>query len=481
MGVLSGLKPEKVFSYFEELCRIPHGSGHEEAISNYLVDFAKEHGFEYYQDEAKNVIIIKAASAGYEDVEPYIIQGHMDMVAVKEKDCDIDLLKDPLRLRVEGDTVYAEGTSLGGDDGIAVAYALAILSDDSICHPRLEVVITTDEEVGMCGATVIDLSMLKGRRLLNIDSEEEGVLTVGCAGGLRVHSTLPVDRIDREGTVFEVRLHGLQGGHSGAEIHKQRGNSNCLMGRLLYGLLDVADYGILTLEGGTKDNAIALETVAELVIDETDEKAVLTYLNAYEDVLKKELEKRDPGVTVTVKKEGTGMYRCLDVLSVRRTAGLLMVTPNGVQEMSADIPGLVETSLNIGILRLDEDTLEIDQSIRSSVASAKEMLKEKVTAITKMAGGTVSYHGDYPAWEYRSKSELRERMIEIYEKRYGQKPKVEVIHAGLECGLLSAKLPGLDCVSFGPDLTDIHTVHEKLHIASAARTYEYLLEILAQK
>jgi len=481
MGVLSKLEPGKVFEYFEQICQIPHGSGNEEGISNYLVDFAKEHGLEHYQDAAHNVIIIKEASAGYEDVAPVIIQGHMDMVAVKEAGCDIDLKKDPLRLCVEGDTVFAKGTSLGGDDGIAVAYALAVLSDESIAHPRLEVVITTDEEVGMYGANVIDLSMLKGRRLLNIDSEEEGILTVGCAGGLRVYSTLPVKREQRQGIALRVRLHGLQGGHSGAEIHKQRGNSNCLMGRLLYGMLDISDYGIRTLEGGTKDNVIPLDTEAVIVVDGSAEAEVLAYLKQYEETLKKELVKKDPGVCITVEKQSEGTYDCLDAVSVKRVAQLLTVTPNGVQEMSADIPGLVETSLNLGILKLTENALTMTQSIRSSVASEKEALKKKVSAVTEMAGGSVEYQGDYPAWEYQPDSKLRETMIEIYEAMYGRKPKVEVIHAGLECGLLSAKLPGLDCVSFGPDLTDIHTVNEKLHIASAKRTYEYLLKILAHK
>lgn len=481
MGVLSGLEPKKVFEYFEQICQIPHGSGNEEGISNYLAAFAKEHGFEHYQDKAHNIIIIKKASEGYEDVPPVIIQGHMDMVAVKEPDCDIDLKKDPLRLCVEGDTVYAKGTSLGGDDGIAVAYALAVLSDDSIAHPRLEVVVTTDEEVGMYGANVIDLSMLKGRRLLNIDSEEEGILTVGCAGGLRVYSTIPVNREKRQGTAYQVRLHGLQGGHSGAEIHKQRGNSNCLLGRLLYGMLQAVDYSICSLEGGTKDNVIPLDSEAVIVVDPSVEEKLLAYLRQYEETLKKELARKDPGVCITIKKQAEGTYDCLDAASVKTVAQLLTVTPNGVQEMSADIPGLVETSLNLGILKLTDSELTMTQSIRSSVASEKEALKGKVTAVTQMAGGSVEYQGDYPAWEYQPDSELREIMIGLYEDSYGHKPKVEVIHAGLECGLLSAKLPGLDCVSFGPDLTDIHTVNEKLHIASAARTYEYLLKILAHR
>ena len=481
MGVLSELKPQKVFEYFEQICQIPHGSGNEAAISSYLVQFAKSHDLEHYQDQANNVIIIKEASQGYENEEPILIQGHMDMVAVKEKDCDIDMTKDPLRLRVDGDIVYAEGTSLGGDDGIAVAYALAILSDDSILHPRLEVIITTDEEVGMCGARVIDLSMLKGRRLLNIDSEEEGVLTVGCAGGLRAHSTLPVQRVTGKGIPYDVTITGLLGGHSGAEIHKQRGNSNCLMGRLLYELLSVVDYSIITLEGGTKDNAITLETTAKLIVDDEDEEKLLAAIRSYEAVLQQELAVRDPGVRIAVKKGEYGIYQVLDVLSVRKVAMLLFATPNGVQEMSADIEGLVQTSLNLGILKLEENTLEMDQSIRSSVASSKEMLQKKVTAITNLAGGSVVYQGDYPAWEYRQESPLRDRMVTLYEQMFGKKPRVEVIHAGLECGLLSTKLPGLDCVPFGPALTDIHTTNEKMHIESVARTYDYLLQILKMK
>lgn len=491
MGVLTGLYPQRVFDYFEELTRIPRGSGNEKAVSDYLVSFAKEHDLFYVQDTANNVIIIKEASAGYEAVEPIIMQGHMDMVAVKDADCPLSLEHDALALAVEGDTIYAKGTSLGGDDGIALAYALAVLEDETLCHPRLEAVFTTDEEVGMNGAAAIDLSVLKGRRLLNIDSEAEGILTVGCAGGVRVHSVIPVKRERRRGVPARVRIHGLQGGHSGAEINKQRGNANGLMGRFLNGLLDKMPCAIVSCAGGTKDNAIPVEAEAELIIPTKEQEALAAAVTEYEQILKKEFANRDAGVQVSLtfneengaleRGEGDNEWTALDDASTKTAARFLVSVPDGVQAMSTDIKGLVETSLNMGIVRLTENGLETDHSIRSSVASAKDALREKVTALSALAGGAVSCHGDYPAWEYRSDSPLRESMIAQYREMFGKEPKVEVIHAGLECGLLSAKLPGLDCVSFGPDLTDIHTTSERMHIASVGRMYEYLRALIQKK
>lgn len=488
MGVLTGLYPQRVFDYFEELTRIPRGSGNEKAVSDYLVSFAKEHDLFYVQDTANNVIIIKEASAGYEAEEPIIMQGHMDMVAVKDADCPLSLEHDALSLAVEGDTVYAKGTSLGGDDGIALAYALAVLEDETLSHPRLEAVFTTDEEVGMNGAAAIDLSVLKGRRLLNIDSEEEGILTVGCAGGVRIHSVIPVKREGFGGVLACVRIHGLQGGHSGAEIHKQRGNANCLMGRFLFELSGRMPYALVALSGGTKDNAIPVEAEAELIIPAKEQEALAAAVTEYERILKKEFANRDAGVQVGLtfdkengapgRGEGDNEWTALDEASTKTVVRFLVSVPDGVQAMSMDVKGLVETSLNMGIVRLTENGLETDHSIRSSVASAKDALREKLTALSALAGGAVSCHGDYPAWEYRSDSPLRERMIAQYREMFGKEPKVEVIHAGLECGLLSAKLPGLDCVSFGPDLTDIHTTSERMHIASVGRMYEYLRALI---
>lgn len=484
MGVLTGLYPQRVFDHFEELTRIPRGSGNEKAVSDFLVAFAKEHDLFYVQDTANNVIIIKEASAGYEAEEPIIMQGHMDMVAVKDADCPLSLEHDALELVVENDTVCAKGTSLGGDDGIAVAYALAVLEDETLSHPRLEAVFTTDEEVGMHGAAAIDLSVLKGRRLLNIDSEEEGILTVGCAGGVRVHSVIPVKRERRGGVLARVRIHGLQGGHSGAEIHKRRGNANCLMGRFLYGLSGRLPYALFSCMGGTKDNAIPVEAEAELVIPAKERETLASAVAEYEQILKKEFANRDAGVQVSLtfpEHIPDSEYEALDETSTETVVRFLISVPDGVQAMSMDISGLVETSLNMGIVRLTKNGLETDHSIRSSVASAKDALREKLTALTSLAGGTVSCHGDYPAWEYRKDSPLRECMIAQYREMFGREPKVEVIHAGLECGLLSAKLPGLDCVSFGPDLTDIHTTAERMHIASVGRMYEYLRALIQKR
>ncbi len=499
MGVLSGLYPQRVFDHFEELTRIPRGSGNEKAVSDHLVSFAKEHDLFYVQDAANNVIIIKEASAGYETEEPLILQGHMDMVAVKDADCPLSLEHDALEIAVEGDTVYAKGTSLGGDDGIAVAYALAVLEDETLSHPRLEAVFTTDEEVGMNGAAAIDLSMLMGRRLLNIDSEEEGILTVGCAGGVRVHSVIPVNRKRQQGSLARIRIYGLLGGHSGAEIHKQRGNANVLMGRLLNGLSAKVPYALVSCTGGTKDNAIPIEAEAELIISPENRETVKSAMAEYERTYQKEYVNRDAGVRIelTIGENGGAQteekkylsgdtatdsdYEALDEDSTKTVVRFLASVPDGVQAMSMDISGLVETSLNMGIVRLTGKGLETDHSIRSSVASAKDALREKLTALSALAGGTVSCHGDYPAWEYRKDSQLREQMIVQYREMFGKEPRVEVIHAGLECGLLSAKLPGLDCVSFGPDLTDIHTTSERMHIASVGRMYDYLRALIEKK
>lgn len=484
MGVLTGLYPQRVFDYFEELTRIPRGSGNEKAVSDYLISFAKEHALFSVQDEANNVIMIKEASAGREAEEPIILQGHMDMVAVKDADCPLSLEHDALAIAVEGDTIYAKGTSLGGDDGIALAYALAVLEDETLSHPRLEAVFTTDEEVGMNGAAAIDLSLLKGKRLINIDSEEEGILTVGCAGGVRVHSVIPVKRERTRGVSACVRIHGLQGGHSGAEIHKQRGNANCLMGRFLCVLSDIVPYALVSCTGGTKDNAIPIEAEAKIVIPAKEKEALLTAAVEYESTLQKEFANRDAGVRVSLtfdQGDAESEYHALDETSTKTAARFLVSVPDGVQAMSMDIKGLVETSLNMGIVRLTDNGLETDHSIRSSVASAKDALREKLTALSALAGGTVSCHGDYPAWEYRKDSPLRECMIAQYREMFGKEPKVEVIHAGLECGLLSAKLPGLDCVSFGPDLTDIHTTSERMHIASVGRMYDYLRALIERK
>ncbi|MCI8286162.1 MAG: aminoacyl-histidine dipeptidase [Lachnospiraceae bacterium] len=481
MGMLSELEPKNVFTFFEEITKIPHGSGNVEQISNYLADFARKRGLFCVQDELKNVIIVKEATSGYEQEPAVILQGHMDMVAVKKPDCDIDMKKEGLRAGVRGDEIYAEGTSLGGDDGIAVAYCLALLDSRTISHPRLEVILTVDEEVGMDGARGIDLSMLKGRRMINLDSEDEGIFLTSCAGGARVYCHLPLNWCERTGKAVEVTLGGLLGGHSGGEIHKERGNSNCLFGRLLYELVQRFHVSIRELNGGLADNAIPRETRAILVLDEADGAGFTEMVKCVEEEIQAELASRDPGFFIGLKEAGTGSFTCVAAEDTRRAACLLTALPNGVQAMSPDMPGLVETSLNLGILKAGTDGLQADFSVRSSVETAKSALTGKLQAITELAGGNSTVSGDYPGWKFRKDSPLREKMISLYREMYGETPKVEAIHAGLECGILGSKIKDLDCVSIGPDMRDIHTTEETLSISSTRRVWEYLVCLLERK
>ncbi len=482
MRVLEGLEPVRVFYYFEEICGIPHGSGNVDAISDYLKAFALERKLEVIQDEWKNIIIIKPASKGYEAESPVIIQGHMDMVAVHKPELEIDMKTEPLKLRVEGDKVYAEGTSLGGDDGIAVAYALALLEDDTLAHPRLEVVITVDEETGMDGARGIDLSMLKGTRMLNLDSEEEGIFWTSCAGGARVYCKLPLAEVARRGIVYDVTVGGLQGGHSGAEIHKERGNANKLAGRLLWELCEgVRELGLVECNGGVADNAICRENRLKLVVPPEKTELFERMLAEFERKVQKELAGKDDAFSVLWEKGAAVERTCIYGDELKKAAAFLAALPNGVQAMSAHVPGLVETSLNLGILSVNTKELKAEFSVRSSIESSKQALMERIKALAMLAGADTECGGDYPGWEYCVDSPLRNKMIALYEEMYHEKPKVEAIHAGLECGLLAAKIPNLDCVSMGPNMADIHTTEEYLSISSTRRVWEYLVQLLAKK
>lgn len=483
MGVLSGLEPLEVFRFFEEICGIPHGSGNVGQISDYLVRFAGDRGLWCVQDELKNVIIVKEASAGYEKEPTVILQGHMDMVAVKKPELIKDMKKEGLKLAMDGDSIYAEGTSLGGDDGIAVAYALALLNGKDIPHPRLEVVITVDEEVGMDGANGIDLSMLQGRRLLNVDSEEEGIFMTSCAGGARINCYLPVEMKQTNGVLLSLCVEGLKGGHSGVEIDKEGGNSNILLGRILYRLTGRMPVRIAELSGGVADNAIPRRTEARIVIDAGEEASCLELLREIEKEIRSELAVKDPDFRIVLNREGEGGGLCTEKESTAHMASFLAALPNGVCSMSADIPGLVETSLNLGIMELDQEEQELvcGFSVRSSMESAKHALLGKVGAVTELAGGSYSVSGDYPGWAYRADSPLRDSMLRVYERMYGSKPQVQALHAGLECGILAGKIEDLDCISFGPDMKNIHTTEEILSISSTRRVWEYLLEVLKEK
>jgi len=475
MAVLDQLEPKKVFQFFEEMCAIPHGSGNTKAVSDWCADFAKKRGLEYHQDAANNIIIIKEASAGYEKAEPVILQGHLDMVCEEVPECAKDMAKEGLDLAVDGDLVLAKGTTLGGDDGIAVAMAMAILDADDLAHPRIEAVLTVDEEIGMLGANALDVSPLKGRKFLNMDSEAEGIFTVSCAGGNMTRCTLPVRRSDFVGSVLTVTVSGLIGGHSGQEINKGRGNSSLLMGRALLAMSQATELRLVTVNGGLKDNAIPRETTATvLVADEQKARAAAEQLDA---ALRNEYRVTDKDVTLTVTS-GKAAGAPMDADSTARCVCFLSCAPNGIYAMSADIPGLVQTSLNLGILTTQEEAMTASFCVRSSVGSQKEMLKARLTCLTKQLGGKTEVFGEYDAWEYRAESPLRDLMVEVYKDQYDKAPKIEAIHAGVECGLFSGKMPGLDCVSIGPDLTEIHTPRERLSIASTQRMWKFVVEVL---
>ena len=474
MSVLGHLEPKKVFGFFEKMCAIPHGSYNNTVISNWLVKFAADRGLEHYQDAAENVIIIKPATPGYEQAEPVIIQGHMDMVCEKAADCTKDMAKEGLDLAVDGDYVYAKGTTLGGDDGIAVAMGLALLDSDDVAHPRLEVVITTDEEVNMGGATQLDASVLQAHRMLNIDSEEEGVFTVSCAGGANADIALPVKRESFAGFVATVAVDGLIGGHSGVEIHRGRGNADMLLGRILYAVSRETTLRVIRVDGGLKGNAIP--AAAKAVVAVEDAETLKRVCGEMAAVLRAEFAVTDPGVLVTVCDGGEGVP--MDEESTRRVIGLLTCAPNGVQVMSANVEGLVQTSLNLGVLYTQQDTVHAQFCIRSSVDSEKEMMKQRMTCLAQLLGAECRLGNDYPGWAYRQDSALRELMLEVYAEQYGTQPRIEAIHAGLECGLFAGKIADLDCVSFGPDLLEIHTPRERMSISSVQRTWTFLVELL---
>lgn len=479
--MLEHLQPAAVFSYFEQICGIPHGSYNTSKISNYLVDFAKERNLWYTQDKVGNVIIVKEATSGYEEKEPVIIQGHMDMVAVKEDGCRKDMMTEGLDLVLEGDWISADGTSLGGDDGIAVAYALALLDSEDIPHPRLEVVITVDEEVGMDGAAAIDLSELKGHTLLNIDSEKETELTVACAGGVNVSGQWQVDWNETEGTRYKVMLTGMTGGHSGVEIHKGRANANKLMVELLYLLEREVDISIVSACGGSADNVIPSQAEAEFLCRK-EFAMVSGVLSAMEEALKEEWKETDPGLTISLEEVSASVKtKTLETSDFFRLMSFLLEVPDGVQKMSKDLEGVVETSLNFGTFSIENDgSVNAGFLIRSSVDNEKNALASKVRKAIKESQGSCKKSGEYPGWSYRVDSPLREKMVRIYKEHFGREPKVISIHAGLECGMLAEKIPNLDAVSMGPDMKDIHTTEERLSVSSVQRVWEYLLKILAE-
>ena len=472
---LAGLNPANVFGYFEKLCSMPHGSGNTKIISDYLVNFAKEQGLRYIQDELNDVIIFVPGTCGMEDHEPVIIQGHMDMVCEKDADCPINMETDGLDLTHDGNYIFARGTTLGGDDGIAVAIAMALAADKDIPHPPLELVITVDEETGMFGAAGIDLSMLKGRMLLNIDSEDEGIFTVSCAGGARATISVPFARKAVYGPAIRLVVDGLQSGHSGVEIHKNRANASKVMGQFLRRIQEKMPLCLVSYHSGTKDNVIPYSCEAHAVALGND----LTFINTIAQELQAEIRANFAEPTASIQAYNADALggNALSQEDTAKAISLICAVPNSVQKMSEKIPGLVQTSLNLGVSRLEED-LRLTFSVRSSVNQEKKDLLQQLRDIAAEYQGNYSQMGEYPAWEYKEDSKLRDTMVAVYRNMYGKEAEVVAIHAGLECGLLGEKLPGLDAVSIGPEMHDIHTSRERLGIASVGRTWDFVKEVL---
>lgn len=480
MNTIQGLEPIKVFKYFEEISQIPRGSGNEKAISDYLVNFAKERNLDVIQDEAYNVVIKKSATSGYENAEGVIIQCHMDMVNEKNNDTVHDFTKDPIKLIVEGDIIKADGTTLGADNGIAVAMSLALLDSNEYKHPKLCVVITTEEETGMGGAFALDGKHIEGNKyFLNIDSDKEGMFIVSCAGGIRQIVELNTEHINLPSNyeTYTIKVRGLNGGHSGIEIGKGLANSNVLMGRVLYEAFNKYDILISKISGGLKDNAIPREADAIININSDDIQAVEKLVIEADEMFRKEFRSSESNLSISIEKANKEEKTFTKEVTNKIIAATMLI-PNGVHAMSLDIQGLVETSNNLGVIVTEKDKVIFTSATRSSVISRKHFLQNQVKQVAALIGANYLEYGDYPGWAYEPSSVLRDKCMKLYSEMYNTSAEYEAIHAGLECGLFSEKVKGLDIISFGPNMTGQHTPEEKLSISSTDRVWKFLIKLL---
>ena len=461
-----------LFELFCEISAIPRGSGNTDGIVEYLVNFAKARGLEYQRDAKNNVIIRKPATAGYEDAPAVILQGHSDIVAEKTNDCKIDMSREGLDLYVDGDFIKARGTTLGADDGVAMVYALAVLDGKCEAHPAIEALITSDEEIGLLGASALDGSQIRGRLLVNLDSDGEGIFTVGCAGGMEVTVSLTAGGEKYSGGAMRLAVSGLTGGHSGVDIDRGRENATKLMASILAKLGDIQ---IVSLSGGTKDNAIPRDAECVFVAKEIGSEV-------YEAIerIKSECIDREPNISIELCPiETEGVIR--SVSDSAKIVSLLAEFPNGIVKMSEELEGQVETSLNLGITRLNDGGLALSFYVRSSRGGAAESVAKSIDEVATLHGAQSRINSSYPAWEYKPDSPLRERMVALYREKYGKDAVVNTIHAGLECGIIASKIDGLDCISMGPDNYDLHTPDERLSISSFVSVWEFICDFLRQK
>ena len=474
------LKPKNVFDYFIKISSIPHGSGNTQGLVDYCLEFSKEHNLEASTDNAGNVLIKKNGTPGYEDHEPVVLQGHLDMVCEKVSDCNIDMATQPIELMTDGEWLWAKGTTLGGDDGIALAFIFALLADNEVKHPPIEALFTTDEEVGLIGAHGLDVSNIKGRKLINIDSEAEGVLTVSCAGAARIICNMPVAQLklsSDEYCAFEVKVSGLLGGHSGIDINAHRRNSGKVLIELLDWIFHKVRISICDFKCGGRLNVIPSSATAVFCCSRDKKALTQTIITDFVRLMKHECMSTEPGINITFNETEVPEIGSSPA-GTRQLVFALMECPHGVYGMSPDIEGLVQTSINLGNVSYSNGSLDLGFMARSNNDYGKRVLIRKLSLLTEQLQGMMSVEGDYPAWEYRIDSPLRDTMVQAYADFYGDVPKVTAIHAGLECGIIGEKIPGMDMVSVGPTMLNVHTPNEKLNIASCERSYNYLLRVL---
>ena len=475
MRKLVGIKPERVFYHFEEISKIPRESYNEKAISDYLVEFGKKLNLETYQDKYYNVILRRKASEGYEDAPGIIIQGHMDMVCEKENDSNHDFKKDPIDLVVDGNRLKANKTTLGGDNGIAIAMGMAILEDESIKCGTIELLATTSEEIDLNGALSLEPNILKGKMLINIDSEDEGVITVGSAGGVEIDILLPIERETlSDVNLYTLSLEKLQGGHSGVEINQKRGNSNKILVEVLQNLKALTDYSLVEVFGGSKDNAIPRSGKVVLA----SSKDIKDIISKVADEVKAKYISFEPEMIFALETTTSKEISVLSNKSLDSYIKTIEELPTGVNTWMKEYPEIVESSDNLAIVKTLDENINIIISLRSSDPEVLKELREKISNILKENNALFEFSAGYPEWKFRAESKLRDKALEVYKKLYNKDMKVEVIHAGLECGAISQNYPDIDFISVGPNLRDVHTPSEYLEIDSTERVYNYVVELI---
>lgn len=480
--MIHDLEPRHVWRHFDQIRSIPRPSKHEEKIREHLLSWARERGFETRVDKVGNTVVSVPATKGREKAPTLVLQAHMDMVCEKNAGVTFDFAREPIQLKIEGDWLYARGTTLGADNGVGFASALAIADDPEAVHGPLEILITVDEETGLTGAMQLDPSLVRGRRLLNLDTEEMNAIYIGCSGGGNSEIKIPVKRegASASSKIFEVRATGLRGGHSGMDIVLQRGNAVQILARAIHAGAAAADVRLSAIAGGSAHNAIPREAFATVSVDAGSAKAFESAVKAEGAAIAAELGAADPELNVAVSPADGKNVRVMDASSHRRVMAALLSLPHGVAAMSLDVPGLVETSNNLAAVHTDDDAVRVLVSVRSSIRSALLALRNRVNSIAELAGGTVSENEAYPGWKPNLKSEVLAATQRVHERTLGTRPELKAVHAGLECGVIGEKFPGMDMVSIGPWIESPHSPSERVNIPSVATYWKFLKALVAE-